>query len=303
MSINSPTFYASQFATDVELLAQQKESKLQRCVTVGSGHVGKQVSPCDQVGLVDPSENTERFGPMPRTDASTDRRWVMPRFWDLNQLKDKNDLIRQITDDKQALARAAVAGMNRRKDLSILDGMLNTNYTGETGTVSTSFLSTQVVGVNTGGTASGLNVAKLRDGLRICLENDLDEEDEEFYIATSGKQHSLLLAETQITSADYNAQRDGTPVLQNGKIAQFMGYNFVHCERVTAFNGTDDQGGTSTPIPVWAKSGVYLGIWKDSTMRIDERTDLRGIPWQLYADAAFGGTRTQEKKVLKLWAR
>lgn len=303
MSINSPTFYASQFATDVELLAQQKQSKLQACVTVGTGHVGKQVSPCDQVGLVDPSENTERFAPMPRTDAALDRRWVMPRFWDLNQLKDKNDLVRQITDDKQALARAAVSGMNRRKDLSILDGMLNTNYTGETGTVSTAFLSTQVVSVNTGGSASGLNVAKLRDALRICLENDLDEDDEEFYVATSGKQHSLLLAETQITSADYNAQRDGVPVLQKGKIAQFMGFNFVHCERVTEFNGTDDAAGTSTPIPVWAKSGVYLGIWKDNSMRIDERVDLRAIPWQLYGDAAFGGTRLQEKKVVKIWAR
>lgn len=303
MSINSPTFYASQFATDVELLAQQKQSKLQSCVTVGTGHVGKQVSPCDQVGVIDPSENTERFAPMPRTDAGLDRRWVMPRFWDLNQLKDKNDLIRQITDDRQALARAAVAGMNRRKDLSILEGMLNTNFTGETGTVSTAFLSTQVVSVNTGGSASGLNVAKLRDALRICLENDLDEDDEEFYVATSGKQHSLLLAETQITSTDYNAQRDGVPVLQKGKIAQFMGFNFVHCERVTAFNGADDAAGTSTPIPVWAKSGVYLGIWKDNSMRIDERVDLRAIPWQLYGDAAFGGTRLQEKKVVKIWAR
>lgn len=303
MSINSPTFYASQFATDVEMLAQQKRSKLESCVMTSTGHVGKQASPCDQVGLIDPSENTERFAPMPRTDAGTDRRWFMPKFWDLNQLKDKNDLIKQITDDRQALAGAAVAGMNRRKDLSILDGMFGTNYTGETGTTSTAFSATQVVSVNLGGTASGLSVAKLRDALRIHLENDLDEEDEEFYVATSGKQHSLLLAETQITSADYNAQRDGIPVLQKGKIAQFMGFNFVHCERVTAFNGTDDAAGTSTPIPSWAKSGIALGIWADTQTRIDERADLRGIPWQLYCTAAFGGTRLQEKKIVKIWAR
>jgi hypothetical protein len=227
----------------------------------------------------------------------------MPKFWDLNQLKDKNDLIKQITDDRQALAAAAVAGMNRRKDLSILDGMFSANYTGETGTTSTSFLSTQVVSVNLGGTASGLNVAKLRDALRIHLENDLDDDGEEFYVATSGKQHSLLLAETQVTSADFNAQRDGVPVLQNGKIAQFIGFNFVHCERITSFNGTDDAAGTSTPIPSWAKSGVALGIWADTQTRIDERADLRGIPWQLYCTAAFGGSRLQEKKIVKIWAR
>jgi hypothetical protein len=58
VTIHSPTFYASQFATDVEMLAQQKRSKLESCVMVSTGHVGKQASPCDQVGLIDPSENT-----------------------------------------------------------------------------------------------------------------------------------------------------------------------------------------------------------------------------------------------------
>lgn len=303
MSINSPTFYAQQFATDIELLVQQQESKLQKAVTVGSNHVGEQASPIDQVGIVDVSENTERFAPMPRTDAPYDRRWILPRNWDLNQLKDKNDLIRQIVDDKQALARAAVAGMNRRKDRTILDAMINANQTGKSGTTSTTLPAGQVVSVSFGGTASSLNVAKVREALRLMLANDVDVDMEEFYMAPDAKAHTALLAETQVTSKDYNAARDGLPILREGKIDRFLGWNFIHCERAAEFISTDDAAGQSTPVMGWAKSGMYLGMWKDMNIRIDERSDLRGIPWQIYGAATFGASRLQEKKVVKVWSR
>lgn len=303
MSINSPTFYAQQFATQVALLTQQIESKLQRAVMVGGNHYGEQASPVDQVGLVEMSENAERFTPMPRTDAPMDRRWVLPTNWDLNQLKDKNDLIRQITDDKMELAKAAVAAANRRKDRTIIDGLLNANQTGKSGTTSTSFLAGNVVSVNTGGATSGMNVAKLREGLRLLLANDVDVMGEELFATVNAKAHTQLLAEVQITSKDFNQLRDGTPVLRDGMIDRFLGFNFIHCERLTEFDGTDDAAGTSTPVILHAKSGGYLGIWTDTQTRIDERTDVRGIPWQLYTNATFGATRLEEKKVVKAWAR
>lgn len=303
MSINSPTFYAQQFATQVDLLTQQIESKLQRSVTVGTGHYGEQASPVDQVGLVEMTENTERFAAMPRTDAPMDRRWIIPRNYDLNQLKDKNDLVRQITDDRMTLARAAVAAANRRKDRTILEGLLNANQTGKSGTTSTPFGSGQTVSVNTGGAASGLNVAKLRNALQILMANDVDVEGEELYAVVNAKAHAQLLAEIQITSKDFNQLRDGTPILRDGMIDRFLGFNFIHCERLTEFDGTDDAAGTSTPCLFYAKSGGYLGLWKDTNTRIDERTDLRAIPWQLYTSIVFGATRIEEKKVVKAWAR
>lgn len=303
MTIYAPTFYAQQFASTVALLAQQKTTRLQNAVTVGTGHYGEQASPVDQVGLIEANENTERFAPMPRTDAPTDRRWVLPRTWDINQNYDKNDLIRQITDPRSALAQAALAGMGRRKDLTILDGLLNTNQTGKSGTTATSFLASNVVSVNTGGAASRLNVAKIRATKQLLMANDVDVMEEELYFVIDSRAHDALLAEVQITSKDYNEARDGKPVLMDGVIDRFFGFKFIWTERLLAYNGTDDAGGTSTPCVAFAKSGAYLGIWKDVNTRIDERTDLRGIPWQLYTDATFGATRIEEKKVVKAWSR
>lgn len=303
MSTNSPTLFVQEFASTFEMLVQQTESKLQRAIKVGSGHYGEQASPVDQVGLVEVAENNTRFEPMVRTDIPFDRRWVFPTNWDVNQLMDKNDLLRMMQDPKAEMAKAAVAAMNRRKDRTILDGLINANFTGKAGTTSTTLPSSQVVPVNTGGAASRLNVAKLRAAQEILLANDVDVEGEELFCVVDSKAHSALLAEVQVISQDYNPTRDGVPVLRDGMIDRFLGFNFIHCERAAEFNGTDDQSGTSTPIMAFAKSGAYLGMWQDVTVRVSERDDLRGIPWQIYLAATFGATRLQEKKVVKIWSR
>jgi len=302
MSVNSPTLYVQEFASTIEMLVQQKQSKLSSAVTVGGGHYGEQASPVDQIGLIEVSENASRFEPMPRTDASFDRRWVFPTNWDLNQLMDKNDLLRMMVDPKNVMAMSAVAAMNRRKDRTILDGLINANFTGKAGTTSTTLPSTQVVGVSTGGATSRLNVAKLRAAQEILLSNDVDTDSEELYCVIDAKAHSALLSEVQITSSDFNAGSD-VPVLRDGRIARFLGFNFIHCERATEFNAADDLGGTSTPIMCFAKSGAYFGAWQDIKVDVSERKDVRALPWQLYIAATFGATRLEEKKVVKVWSR
>jgi capsid protein len=301
MSANLPTHYVKQWANTIELLAQQKQSKLQMTVDSGSNHYGEQASPVDQFGQLEATENTERFAPMPRTDLPTDRRWIIPRNWDVNQVIDKNDLMRMLNDPKSKEAEAAVAALNRRKDTTILQGLGGVNLTGKDGTTQTSLPATQVVGVSTGGTASNLNVAKIRAAKRILMGNDVDVLGEELYFVVNAAAHDSLLAEVQASSKDYNEARDGKPILVEGIISRFMGFNFVHCERVET--GTDDQAGTSSSCFAYAKSGVYLGTWKDIATDIRERGDLRAIPYQIYTAMTLGATRKDEKKVVRVWTR
>lgn len=301
MSANFPSLYVSQFANTIELLAQQQESKLQSAVTSGGGHYGKQASPVDQLGLVDPSENTDRFADMPRTDQTVARRWVLPRNWDLNLQYTETDLIRMLNDPKSQMARSAIAGFNRQKDRIILEALGGTNYTGETGTTSTTLPSGQVVGVSTGGTTSNLNVAKIRAAKRILMANDVDVMGEEINLVVNASAYDALLAEAQVVSKDFNEARDGKPVFVDGILSRFLGVNIIHCERVTT--GTDDAAGTSASCFMWAKSGAYFGSWKDINVDISQRKDLRDLPWQVYTRMTVGATRLQETKVVRIWAR
>ena len=84
------------------------------------------------------------------------------------------------------------------------------------------------------------------------------------------------------------------------QIERFLGFNFIHTELLST--GSDDQSGTSTKVPAWAKSGLYVGIWNDINSKINERPDLESIPYQAYVKGTFGATRLEEKKMVQIWA-
>lgn len=301
MSVNILNAQVQRFASDVQLLLQQTDSRLQPAVDVGTGYMGNRVSPVEQIASITANKVTTRGEPMPATDATFVRRWVLPEDWDLAQRIDSFDSLRLALDQgiKSKYAENAVAALNRAKDNVILSAMFGTNLTGETAGTSTSFGAGQVVGVSVGATTSNLTVAKLKRAQRILLANDVDLSREQLYCAITAKQHEALLNEIEITSQDFNPGE--RPVLQEGMIARFLGINFIHTELVPT--GTDDAAGTSRSVPVWVKSGVHLGLWSDITVDITQRRDIRGLPWQVYTKLTLGATRLDEEKVVRVWCR
>lgn len=303
MSINLPTHFVQQYSTNVELLLQQKGSKLRECVTVGS-YTGKQASPVDQIGAINASLVASRFEDMPRVDAATDRRWVFPSDYDLPQLIDSFDKLRMITDPQSAYVQNAVSALGRSMDDVVITACFGTAKTGESGSTSTTFGTglTSAGGRNVAvalgaAAATGLNVAKLREGKRYLMANEVDVDMDPLYCIVTAQQHDNLLSEIQITSADFNDR----PVLVDGRVTRFLGINFIHCERLTT--GTDNAAGTSRAIPLFARSGMHLGIWNDITNTVSQRHDLRGEPWQVYSKMTVGATRIEEDKVARIWCR
>jgi Phage capsid protein len=290
MSVNLPSLFVQQFALNVQLLLQQKGSKLRGCVMSGS-HVGKQASPVDQIGSINMQPVTTRFAPMGRVDAAVDRRWVFPNDYDLPQLIDSFDKLRMLIDPTSSYVQNAVYAAGRQIDSLIVAGLTNNNQTGETAQNTIALPSGQIVGSAFGASAdTGLTVAKLRQAKQILMSNNVDMEGEEFYVAVKAKQHDNLLAEAQVISSDFNG---GAPVMKEGRVTRFLGINIVHTELVLN-NGTYDQ------VPMWTKSGSYLGVWNDITANVSQRHDLQGLPWQAYIYLTAGATRLEEKKVCNI---
>jgi hypothetical protein len=301
MSVNIPTWYVQQYNQNIQQLVQQKVSRLRATCLTGT-HVGTSASPVDQVGVIEMQDVTTRFEPMPRVDAPTDRRWVAPFDADLPQPIDTFDKLRLLTDPQSIYVTNAVAAANRKFDDRILTAFFAAAQTGVTGGTSTAFDTTnQVVGVNTGGTASNMNVAKLEAGRKILLANEVNLEEEAIYVAITATEDQSLRNEIQVISMDFNEK----PVFNDkGLIMSWRGFNFIHSERsALTTTATDDQAGSSKQIPMWVRSGMYLGIWNDINTNISQRNDLRGEPFQAYTKMSANATRLEEKKVVKIWAR
>lgn len=292
-----PTFYVQQFSSNIQLKLQQKGSRLRNAVMSGM-HVGSQASPVDQFGAISANKVTGRFAAMEQVDASTDRRWCFPQDYDLPQLLDSFDKLRLLIDPMSSYVQNAVYSLGRAMDQEILAGLLGTNQTGVSGATATTLPSGQIVTVGQGAaSATNLTVAKLRQAKKILMQNYVDLDQDAIYCAINAANHDSLLAEVQIISTEFNDK----PVLVEGRIMRFLGIDFIHTELLST--GTDDLSGTSTAVPMWAKSGAYLGIWNDINSKITERPDLQSIPYQAYVKGTFGATRLEEKKVVQIWAR
>lgn len=295
---NSPTLFVSQFSTNIQLLLQQRGSRLRNAVMSGS-HVGNQASPVDQVYPITANKVIERFAPMPRTDALLTRRWVFPVDYDSNQMIDSFDKLRMVTDPSSAYVQNAVYALGRAQDQEIINAFFGTAQIGQTGATPQSFTSGNIINVDAGAaSAVGMSVAKLRAAKKILMQNEVDLDVDPIYCAITAAQHDDLLQEVQVIDADYNG---GKPVMEEGKITRFLGVNFIHTELLAT--GSDNLAGTSTFVPMWAKSGMYLGMWNDISTKLSERDDIQGIPWQAYAKETIGATRTDEKRVIKIYCR
>lgn len=290
MSINIPNHFAQQFATNIEMLLQQEDSRLSKGVTMGQ-YQGEQASPVDQVGAIEMQEVTTRFAPMGRVDADVDRRWIVPKDFDLPQLIDSFDKLKTIIDPSSIYVRNAHAAANRKKDSLIIDAFFGAAKTGKSGSTSTSFPAGQQIAVNFGASGNvGATVPKLREAKRLLMAADVDLERDELYAAVTAEQHDDLLAEAQIISTDFNDR----PVLVDGKVVRFLGINFIHTELL----GVD--GSSYRRMPVWAKSGMHLGIWMDIQTSASIRNDLQGEPFQAYVKMSMNATRLEEEKVVEI---
>ena len=305
LGINSgiPTFYVQQFSSNIQLKVQQKGSRLRNAVMSGM-HIGSQASPVDQFGAISANKVIARYAPMVQIDAPTDRRWVFPQDYDLAQLLDNFDKLRLLIDPMSSYVENAVYAMGRAMDQEIISGYTNSNKTGVSAGTTTSFLSSNIVSVQQGAASpNNLTVAKLRYALRLFRLNEVDLTQDQIFCAVNAENIDTLLSEVQVISADYNPQRDGVPIMENGVVTRFLGFNFIHTELLNNGTGLDDQSGTSVACMTWAKSGLYLGIWNDINSKISERSDLESIPYQAYVKGTFGATRLEEKKNVQIWTR
>lgn len=280
-----------QYKANVELLLQQEGSRLRDKVMTGS-HTGKAASIVEQFGEATAQAKTGRHSDTPLLDLTQDKRWVHPTDYEWATLIDTQDQLRSIVDLTSPIARAGAAGMSRKMDDVILAAIFGTNYTGENGTTSESFgtlgSGTYDVDVDTGGTASALNVAKLQKGIRILMTANKGELMEPVFGAISSYEHDSLLKEIQVVNKDYG----NSAVLVDGRVKRFMGVDFTITERLTITSG-------NRLIPLWLKSGMYLGMWEDLFADISQRKD-KSYAWQVFLRMTIGATRTQLGKQVRI---
>jgi hypothetical protein len=285
MSDQVSTAFVQQYTTNVQLLLQQRGSKLRNLVTAGS-YNGKAAKAVEQIGAVAAQKRTTRHGDTPLVNTPHDARWVHPNDFEIADLIDDQDKLRMLIDPQSSYAVNQAYAIGRAMDDEIIRAALGTSLTGENGSTSTAF---DTANQQIAASASGLTVGKLRDAKRILLANEVDVDMDPLCMIVTAQQLDDLLGATEVTSSDYNSVK----ALVQGDVDTFMGFQFIHCERL----GTD--GSNNRRVIAFAKSGMHFGLWNDVNSQITPRAD-KSYATQVYTKATFGATRTEEGKVVEI---
>jgi hypothetical protein len=289
--IEIPKWYNPEFSKIVQLLPQYK-GKLESTITVGT-HTGDGAEAVKQLGQTEAEDTNTRNGDTPIMTTPRTQRWVYPVKTHWGDLFDAADLLKQMVDPTSPIAINAAIAMGRAKDTRrIIPAFFADARTGIEGADTTVFPNdgSQDINIQVGGnnTDTGMNVAKLIAIWEGFLGNDVDIEIDPVTVVLGAKQAGELFNDVMYVNTQYRS----SAVLENGKLTGLMGMNIITSTKLA-------KSGTTRTCAAYAKSGMYLGKWKDLTTKTGEDS-TKQFNQRLYLWQMMGGTRLDEKKVFRV---
>lgn len=282
MSSQITEAFRQAFSDNFMHVAQQMDSRFEPCVTIESGIAGMSKS-VNRLGKRSAQRRLTRHGDTPINDQPHSTRYVDLYDWEDGDMVDDQDKIRTLIDPTSDYVKAMVSSMNRAKDSEII-AALNGNSRSSTGNIV--LPSAQKILV----AATGLTKAKIIAAKKLFRAAEADEENgEELFLGYSATALADVLADTQLSSADYLAGQ----MLQSGSLkGKWMGFTWVPSEQFAKVS-------TTRFLCAWAKSGVVLGKGEDVTTRVGEDPG-KGFNVRIYAKQSLGAVRVEEEKVVEI---
>lgn len=282
-----------QYTTAMELLLQQTESKLRGAVE-SAMYRGKAASPIQQAASLDFKAPVGRFSDkVPQIEQYT-RRWVFPTDRELSTMVDQFDELKSIVDPKSILGEAVRAAFNRFCDDTIIACAFASASTG----VDMSSLSTETLDANAivadtfGASAStGMTYPKLVEAWRIMEHHQVNLDQDQPAVVIGSQQHADLKKQAEVLNSDFTTSSN----VSGGRVPNLAGFDIYRSERLAT-----SSSNTLRNCIAFVKSGIHLGVWRDLTVSINKQITKSGEPWEAYAMASVGATRTQQWKVIQI---
>src|SRR3990167_982138 len=139
-----------QFNANIEILSQQKGSRLRNSVRLKTGVVGEDTY-IDQIGKTSAVKRTTRHADTPIVDTEYQRRKVSMVDYDWADLIDKADKLKMIADPTSEYVINSSYALGRAMDDEIITKAFATAYTGKEGASTVTFPAANVVAVGAAG--------------------------------------------------------------------------------------------------------------------------------------------------------
>lgn len=317
------TTYRNMFRTGLEQSFQQFDSRLLPFVEIE--RQASEFDFYDRIGIADEMrEDVTRYGDNPVSEIEFDRRRIGLRDYELGKYIDEKDLIRVATDPTNPISTAMIASGYRKMDDIIFDRIYGPAYTGKKGEKVIDWVGSnsgvlptsnkisvgayskghsnpiKTVGHYTlvagdfegihigrrydggaGSTDRGLTLEKLKAIRYTMMRLDAITQDTTLTCLIPSKGFDDLLKIDEVINSDYAIRKS----LAEGSITTFMGFRFVHAERLPY---TADGNGYRCLVHL--PRAFKLAISKSLNIDMWRDPGKKNIPY-IYMKMGCGGTR------------
>lgn len=239
-----------EFDSEVKHAYQAEGDNLRNTVTLRTGVVGD-IYKFRKMGkgMANQKSSSADVTPMDITHDlvnCTLENWNAPEYTDIFDAQEVN------FDEQKELAKTIAMALKRREDQLIIDAL----------DAATSLAGT--VTEDIGGTNSGLNPGKVRRAMRYLDEQGVPASDRHWLF--KGEDKETLLAETEVTSTDYNSVK----ALVNGEINTWCGFVYHLIE-------SRDEGGLPAGSSSEHMNFAYHKAAVGLAVGLDMRTEVNYI--------------------------
>tara|TARA_B100001093_G_scaffold467482_1_gene486729 strand:+ start:2898 stop:3941 length:1044 start_codon:yes stop_codon:yes gene_type:complete len=308
--------YVQAYKAGFEQAYQQSESKLQPYFEQETQN--EEFQYFDRIGTAEAmSEDATRYGDNPNSEIAHDRRRIGLKDYELGKYVDEKDLKRVLTDPMNAYTQALLASGKRKIDDIIIGKFFGEAYVGKSGGTVRTFVTAagtensskivvgsqsagdittagdytldsgaQTEGFTVGGdfgtASSGLTLAKLRAARRTMLKLHAIDQDQTVDCFVSAKQLDDLLGITEVVSSDFAVRKS----LAEGSVTTFMGFRFIHTERLPLSSGSDgDERRVIISTPKALKLSTSTAL-KGDVWRVPAKKNIPYVYFKLAAEAS-----------------
>lgn len=278
--------FVQQFADTYQMVAQQKDSRLQSTVTDIGGVTGTSFT-ANNVAATQANQVTNRLGDTEWSDNANDTRVVLMSDWDWATPVDKFDLPKLKADPGGVYTQNGIAALNRAKDAVIYASLLASSLVraGEATPYTTIALPSSQKILDGG---VGMTKAKLITCKKLFRKAEADEQNgEQLFMLYDAEMLEDILSDTTLTSADFMAVQ----MLQDGKLSgSWLGFNWVPYEALQTVS-------TVKTTVAYTKTSTQFGTGLNRVVDIGPRRDKKNAT-QIYIQESYGAGRVQENKVV-----
>jgi hypothetical protein len=236
MSYTITTAMVEQYSAAVIMLAQQKDTRLQKACQIASV-VGKSFY-AERLGSSEMHERTSRHADIPLSEDEHTRRKGTIHDMVSRKLIDRADTEKIIIDPQGKYVQNSVAAANRAKDMWILRALGGVAHSGEAGATSVNnydagecrIIQGDGTIATAGSDASDTTQTALTYTKVLTAKNLLDaaeiDSDRKRYLVTNSYNINQLLLDTTLTGEEMKEVRN----IRDGKVGMLLGFEFIQIE-------------------------------------------------------------------------